>query len=90
MEWSLHQADLVKINDEETHWLWASPPEAGTQKLLIEYSVSLIYANKTCFTKDEIRVCICFLYREYALLRRVVLQRNFLKGSCRHKKGRQI
>ena len=46
MEWSLRQADIVKISDEEIVWLWGLSPEAGAQKLLNEYSVSLVYATK--------------------------------------------
>ena len=46
MEWSLRQADIVKISDEEIAWLWGLSPEAGAQKLLNEYGVSLVYATK--------------------------------------------
>ena len=46
VEWSLHQADIVKISDEEIAWLWGLSPEAGAQKLLNEYGVSLVYATK--------------------------------------------
>ena len=45
MEWSLRQADIVKISDEEIDWLWGLTPEAGAQKLLREYGVSLVYAT---------------------------------------------
>ena len=45
MEWSLRQADIVKISDEEIAWLWGLTPEKGAQKLLKEYGASLVYAT---------------------------------------------
>ena len=45
IQWSLKQADIVKISDEEIAWLWGISPEKGAQKLLEEYGVSLIYAT---------------------------------------------
>ena len=45
IEWSLRQADIVKISDEEIAWLWGLSPEEGAQKLLKEYGVSLVYAT---------------------------------------------
>ena len=45
IEWSLRQADIVKISDEEIAWLWGLSPEEGAQKLLREYNVSLVYAT---------------------------------------------
>ncbi len=45
IEWSLRQADIVKISDEEIEWLWGISPEDGAQKLLNEYGVSLVYAT---------------------------------------------
>ena len=45
MEWSLHQADIVKISDEEIEFLWGISPEEGAQKLLNEYGVKLVYAT---------------------------------------------
>ncbi len=45
MEWSLRQADIVKISDEEIAWLWGLSPEEGAEKLLREYGVSLVYAT---------------------------------------------
>ena len=45
IEWSLRQADIVKISDEEIEWLWGISPEAGAEKLLREYGVSLVYAT---------------------------------------------
>lgn len=52
IEWSLHQADIVKISDEEIDWLWGISPENGAWKLLTEYDVSLVYATlgpKGCY-----------------------------------------
>ena len=45
IEWSLRQADIVKISDEEIEFMWGLSPEAGAQKLLNEYGVSLVYAT---------------------------------------------
>ena len=45
MEWSLRQADIVKISDEEISWLWGLSPEDGAAKLTGEYGVSLVYAT---------------------------------------------
>ncbi len=52
IEWSLHQADIVKISDEEIDFLWGLSPEEGAQKLLDEYGVSLAYITlgpKGCY-----------------------------------------
>ena len=45
IEWGLHQADIVKISDEEIDFLWGLSPEEGAQKLLKEYGVQLVYAT---------------------------------------------
>ena len=45
IEWSLRQADIVKISDEEISWLWGLSPEDGAAKLTGEYGVSLVYAT---------------------------------------------
>ena len=42
IEWSLKQADIVKISDEEVSFLWGISPEEGAEKLLNEYGVSLV------------------------------------------------
>ena len=39
--WSLQQADVVKISDDEVDFLWGCTPEEGADKLLKEYGVSL-------------------------------------------------
>ena len=41
MLWSLHQADVVKISDNEVEFLWDCTPEEGADKLLKEFGVSL-------------------------------------------------
>ncbi len=45
IEWSLGQADIVKISDEEIEWLWGVSPEEGAQKILNECGASLVYAT---------------------------------------------
>ena len=45
IEWSLRQANIVKISDEEIEFLWGLTPEQGARKLLDEYGVSLVYAT---------------------------------------------
>ncbi len=45
IEWSLRQADIIKISDEEIEFLWGVGPEVGAQKLLNEYGASLVYAT---------------------------------------------
>ena len=52
MTWSLKQADIVKISDEEIEFLWGLTPEEGGKKLLNEYGVSLAYITlgpKGCY-----------------------------------------
>lgn len=41
MLWSLHQADVVKISDNEVEFLWNCTPEEGADKLLSEFGVGL-------------------------------------------------
>ncbi len=43
--WSLHQADIVKISDNEVEFLWGDTPQQGAQRLLSEYGVSLVYVT---------------------------------------------
>ena len=45
IEWSLRQADIVKISDEEVAFLWGISPEEGAKKLLQDYGVSLVYVT---------------------------------------------
>ena len=56
MEWSLGQADIIKISDEEISWLWGLSPEEGAGKLLEEYHASLVYATlgpKGCYAANR-------------------------------------
>ena len=56
IEWSLKQADIVKISDEEIEWLWGISPEEGAEKLLHAYGVSLVYATlgpKGCYAATK-------------------------------------
>lgn len=39
--WSLRQADVVKISDNEVEFLWGCSPEEGADKLLAEFGVTL-------------------------------------------------
>ncbi len=41
MLWSLRQADVVKISDDEVDFLWGCTPEEGADRLLTGYGVSL-------------------------------------------------
>lgn len=55
IEWSLRQADIIKISDEEIDWLWGISPEEGAEKLLREYGASLVYATlgpKGCYATN--------------------------------------
>ena len=58
--WSLHQADVVKISDEEVEFLWDCTPEEGAEKLLAEYGVSLAMVTlgpKGCLLKTANAAC---------------------------------
>ena len=41
MLWSIRQADVVKISDNEVEFLWNCTPEEGADKLLKQFGVSL-------------------------------------------------
>ena len=58
--WSLAQADVVKISDEEVEFLWNCTPEEGADKLLSEFGVSLAMVTlgpKGCLLKTRNAVC---------------------------------
>ena len=58
--WSLQQADVVKISDDEVDFLWGCTPEEGAEKLLNEYGVSLAMVTlgpKGCLLKTANAVC---------------------------------
>jgi len=60
MLWSLHQADVVKISDDEVDFLWSCTPEEGADKLLKEFGVSLAMVTlgpKGCLLKTENAAC---------------------------------
>ena len=45
IEWSLRQADIVKISDEEVEFLWGLSPEEGAKRLLEDYGLRLVYVT---------------------------------------------
>lgn len=50
--WGLHQADIVKISDEEVEFLWGCGAEEGARRLHDEFGVSLVFVTlgpKGCF-----------------------------------------
>ena len=56
MLWSLQQADVVKISDNEVEFLWNCTPEEGADKLLKEFGVSLAMVTlgpDGCLPKTE-------------------------------------
>ena len=58
--WSLHQADVVKISDDEVDFLWGCTPEEGADKLLNEFGVSLAMVTlgpKGCLLKTKNAAC---------------------------------
>ena len=58
--WSLAQADVVKISDEEVEFLWNCSPEEGADKLLAEFDVSLAMVTlgpKGCLLKTKNAAC---------------------------------
>ena len=58
--WSLKQADVVKISDEEVEFLWNCTPVEGADKLLEEFGVSLAMVTlgpKGCILKTKYAAC---------------------------------
>ena len=58
--WSLSQADVVKISDDEVEFLWNCTPEEGADKLLREFGVSLAMVTlgpKGCLLKTVTASC---------------------------------
>ena len=58
--WSLNQADVVKISDDEVEFLWGCSAEEGADKLLNEFGVSLAMVTlgpKGCLLKTKNAVC---------------------------------
>lgn len=58
--WSLSQADIVKISDDEVDFLWHCTPEEGADKMLAEYGISLAMVTlgaKGCLLKTPHACC---------------------------------
>jgi len=58
--WSISQADVVKISDDEVEFLWSCTPEEGADKLLEEFGVSLAMVTlgpKGCLLKTKNAIC---------------------------------
>ena len=58
--WGLHQADVVKISDEEVEFLFGCTPEEGADKLLKEFGVSLAMVTmgpKGAYLKNKTAAC---------------------------------
>ena len=58
--WSLQQADVVKISDDEVEFLWGCTPAEGADKLLQEFGVSLAMVTlgpKGCLLKTKNAIC---------------------------------
>lgn len=54
--WGLHQADVVKISDEEVTFLWNCDEEEGARKLLEECGVKLVMVTlgpKGCYLRNR-------------------------------------
>lgn len=50
--WGLHQADIVKISDEEVEFLWGCGAEEGARKLHEEFGITLAFVTlgpKGCY-----------------------------------------
>ena len=60
MLWGLHQADVVKLSDEEADFLWGCSPEEGAEILLKEFGVKLAMVTmgaKGCYLKNAQASC---------------------------------
>ena len=58
--WSLSQADVVKISDDEVEFLWNCTPEEGAEKLLSQFGVKLAMVTlgpKGCLMKTANASC---------------------------------
>ena len=57
MLWAVSQADIVKLSEEEVDFLWGCSPEAGAQRLLEEYGVSLALITlgpRGCYAQNRL------------------------------------
>ena len=60
MLWGLHQADVVKLSDEEADFLWGCTPEEGADILLKDFGVKLAMVTmgaKGCYLKNALASC---------------------------------
>ena len=58
--WSLCQADVVKLSDEEVDFLWGCSPQEGADRLLDQCGVSLAMVTlgpKGCYVKNRRGAC---------------------------------
>ena len=58
--WSLCQADVVKLSDEEVDFLWGCSPQEGARRLLEECGVSLAMVTlgpEGCYVKNRNGAC---------------------------------
>ena len=56
IEWGLHQADVVKISDEEVGFLWGLSPEEGADYILKNFGVKLVFVTcgpNGCIFKNQ-------------------------------------
>lgn len=45
MLWGMKQADIVKISDYETEFLWNLPPKEGAEKIIHDYDVRIVFVT---------------------------------------------
>jgi len=60
--WGLHQADVVKLSDEEVSFLWGCSPEEGSRRLLEQFGVSLAMVTlgpEGCYLENRRGHCRC-------------------------------
>lgn len=56
MLWGLSQADIVKISDEETDFLFGCSPEDGAARIIDDFGAKLVFATcgeKGCYYKNR-------------------------------------
>ena len=58
--WGLHQADVVKLSDEEVRFLWNCTPQEGADRLLRDFGVRLAMVSmgpEGCYLKNAKAAC---------------------------------
>ena len=58
--WGLHQADVVKISDEEVRFLWDCTPQEGADRLLRDFGVRLAMVSmgpEGCYLENANAAC---------------------------------